>query len=80
MRRGGALRNSKLLRTDHLLEGRYRKSFTPLRVASFLALLHMHTSQANLETLYRIELVLKPLVSAVARPQGCWRLIDVFDA
>ena len=30
----------------------------------------------NLGALYRIELVLKPLVSAVTQQQGCWRLID----
>ena len=39
----------------------------------------MHASQANLGALYRIELVLKPLVSAVARQQGCWHLIDAAD-
>jgi hypothetical protein len=40
---------------------------------------YVHASSANLEALYHIELVLKPLVSAVARQQGCWRLIDAAD-
>ena len=52
----------------------------PLCGNRFLHFSYMQASQVNLKALYRILIDVKPLVSAVARRQGCWRLIDVFDA
>ena len=43
---------------------------TPLCGNFFMDFSYMHASSANLEALYRIELLLKPLVSAAARQQG----------
>ena len=52
----------------------------PLCSNDFMHFSYMQASQANLKALYYILIDIKPLVSAVAWRQGCWRLIDVFNA